>query len=276
MRGNLWDDPRVAAIVDATDTSEATVIGALYWLWATADDHTEDGMLQGMTVRQVDRKTGIPGFAQAVADIGWIEVEATGVRIVRFDEHNGASAKRRASESRRKVSARDADKMRTSGGHDEDAGRNGCGSSAHLEEEREEEVEGSRAESAIADSSPQADAFADDTGKVEGNGVPRCPQKAIVALYHEILPELAPVREWTDARARALGARWREKAERQSLTWWREYFEYVKTSDFLMGKVAGRSGRPFMGCNLEWLVTPSKMTNVIEGRYENSAPGGAA
>ncbi len=137
MRNNLWDDPRVGAIVDATDTCEAQVIGALYWLWASADEHTEDGYLPGLTLRQIDRKVGMKGFAEAVAAIGWLHVVEGGIHIARFGEHNGASAKRRASESRRKVSARDADKMRTKAGQKTD----NPGSFAHLEEEGEEEQE---------------------------------------------------------------------------------------------------------------------------------------
>lgn len=101
MRGNLWDDPRVSAIVDATDSSEAAVVGALYWLWATADQHTEDGILPGLSLRQIDRKTGVKGFAEAIVTIGWIEECADGIRIVRFDEHNGASAKKRCQTAKR-------------------------------------------------------------------------------------------------------------------------------------------------------------------------------
>ena len=83
MRGNLWDDPRVSALVDATDSSEAAVVGALYWLWASADQHSEDGVMPGLSVRQIDRKTGVPGFAAALETIGWIEVLDAGIRIVR-------------------------------------------------------------------------------------------------------------------------------------------------------------------------------------------------
>ena len=101
MRGNLWDDPRVSALVDATDSSEAAIVGALYWLWATADQHTEDGVMPGLSVRQIDRKTGLPGFAVAVQAVGWIEVLDTGIRICRFDEHNGASAKKRCQTAKR-------------------------------------------------------------------------------------------------------------------------------------------------------------------------------
>lgn len=101
MRGNLWDDPRVGALVDATDSSEAAVVGGLYWLWATADQHSEDGAMPGLTLRQIDRKTGIPGFAAALVAIGWITDHVEGVCISKFEEHNGASAKKRCQTAKR-------------------------------------------------------------------------------------------------------------------------------------------------------------------------------
>ena len=70
MRGNLWDDPRVAKLCDLTGQAEAAVVGALYWLWATADQHTEDGSMPGLTLRQIDRKTGVQGFAAGLVQIG--------------------------------------------------------------------------------------------------------------------------------------------------------------------------------------------------------------
>lgn len=101
MRGNLWDDPRVSRLVDETDSSEAAVIGALYWLWATADQHTADGVMPGLTLKGIDRKTGVKGFAQALCDINWLEALADGVQIVAFEEHNGASAKKRCQTAKR-------------------------------------------------------------------------------------------------------------------------------------------------------------------------------
>lgn len=85
MRGNLWDDPRVGRIVDMTGTKEATVIGALYWLWATADQHTEDGCMPGLSMQQIDRKTGVKGFAAALVDVGWLVDDAHGVRVASED-----------------------------------------------------------------------------------------------------------------------------------------------------------------------------------------------
>jgi hypothetical protein len=106
MRTNLWDDPRIARLCDLTDQSEATVIGGLYWLWAMADEHTEDGILPGLTTKAIDRKTGVSGLGQALCAIGWLQVSDDGVCIVGFDEHNGASAKKRASTAKRVASHR--------------------------------------------------------------------------------------------------------------------------------------------------------------------------
>lgn len=121
MRGNLWDDPRVSGLCDQTGAQEAAIIGGLYWLWTTADQHTEDGVLPGMTLRAIDRKTGIETFGQALVSIGWINELDDGILIVRFDEHNGTSAKRRCMEAQRKansrkLSANDADITPTENG----------------------------------------------------------------------------------------------------------------------------------------------------------------
>lgn len=101
MRGNLWDDPRVAKLCDLCDCGEAQVIGALYWLWATADQHTENGVMPGLTLRQIDRKTGLQGFGEGLCAIGWLEDHPEGVRIVKFEEHNGESAKKRCQTAKR-------------------------------------------------------------------------------------------------------------------------------------------------------------------------------
>lgn len=101
MRGNLWDDPRVSKLCDLCDCGEAQAVGGLYWLWATADQHTEDGRMPGLSLRQIDRKTGIQGFGAALCEIGWLEDDPQGVVIINFEEHNGASAKKRAVTSKR-------------------------------------------------------------------------------------------------------------------------------------------------------------------------------
>jgi len=123
MRTNLWDDPRIARICDMTNKREAEVIGGLYWLWTMADDQTEDGKLEGISSATIDRKTGIKGIGSALIRVGWLEEIQDGLQVARFDEHNGASAKRRSMEAKRKstlrnMSANCPQPKRTKIGHD--------------------------------------------------------------------------------------------------------------------------------------------------------------
>ncbi|CUI05294.1 hypothetical protein [Massilia antarctica] len=101
MRTNLWSDPRVSRLCDLTGKAEATVVGALYWLWATADEHTRSGHMPGLSMAGIDRKTGIDGFGAALLAVCWIDDTEGGITLLRFDEHNGSSAKNRATTARR-------------------------------------------------------------------------------------------------------------------------------------------------------------------------------
>jgi len=139
MRSNLWDDPRVARMCDLTNERESAIVGGLYWLWATADQHSEDGIMLGLTLRAIDRKTGIPGFGEALVSAGWLADHPEGVRIVRFSEHNGKSAKRRCSESVRKMSARNADKLENDCRTIEDESQQSCAPREREEKENKEQ-----------------------------------------------------------------------------------------------------------------------------------------
>lgn len=95
---------------------------------------------------------------------------------------------------------------------------------------------------------------------------PDTPHQDIIALYHEVLPELVQVKEWTPARQSYLRSRWREDPARQTLDWWREFFEDVRKSAFLMGRTESNGRGPFR-CSLEWLVRPKNFVKVLEGNY---------
>lgn len=92
-----------------------------------------------------------------------------------------------------------------------------------------------------------------------------CPHQQIIALYHEVLPMCPRIRDWTPARATQLRARWNEDEKRQSIDWWRKFFEYVKGCDFLVGK----TGKTPFFADLEWLVKSANFTKIREGKYEN-------
>lgn len=102
IRCDLWDDPRVSRICDLIGQTEALVVGALVRLWSLADLHSVDGSL-AYTHATIDRKVGVQGFAQAAAEVGWLDTsDSGGVVIPRFDKHNGTSAKQRAQAADRK------------------------------------------------------------------------------------------------------------------------------------------------------------------------------
>jgi hypothetical protein len=96
MRCNLADDPRIVRMARTMKVSRATVVGACYFLWAIADQHTTDGVLDGYGIDDIDQATYLPGFAAALVSVGWLEDGGDRVTIVRFHEHNGDPAKERA------------------------------------------------------------------------------------------------------------------------------------------------------------------------------------
>jgi len=104
----------------------------------------------------------------------------------------------------------------------------------------------------------------DDVGAGKRTAPNACPHKEIVALYHEVLPELRCVRAWNATREKHLRARWREDKSRQSLSWWREYFTRVKASSFLAGKKTDWSA------DFDWLIRPTNMAKVLEGKYDDA------
>lgn len=97
--------------------------------------------------------------------------------------------------------------------------------------------------------------------------MPACPHQAIVDLYHEVLPELPAVALINKGRQQHLQGRWREHAAHRDLSFWREFFESVKTSKFLMGKVPGRNGAKPFRATFDWLICPSNFVKVVEGNY---------
>tara|TARA_R110000782_G_scaffold201861_1_gene290460 strand:- start:485 stop:1252 length:768 start_codon:yes stop_codon:yes gene_type:complete len=92
-----------------------------------------------------------------------------------------------------------------------------------------------------------------------------CPHQEIIAIYHEVLPQCPRIRDWTPARASQLRARWNEDPARQDLTYWRRFFEYVGTCDFLVGR-AGKA--PFFA-SLVWMTKSENFTKIRETNYEN-------
>ncbi|WP_394780001.1 hypothetical protein [Undibacterium sp.] len=95
-----------------------------------------------------------------------------------------------------------------------------------------------------------------------------CPHQEIIALYHQVLPQCPKVRDWTHGRAVQLRARWNEDRTRQSMDYWRLFFEYVAGSHFLTGRAQHPGSRPFMA-DLAWMTKAVNFAKIREGHYDN-------
>lgn len=110
MRTNLRTAPKVVRMASALKADRLRIIGGLWAAWSIFDEHSVDGTLEGYTLAALDEDLGWRGFSAALADVDWLEETEAGLILPEFEEHNGASAKRRATDSKRKSEGRDADK----------------------------------------------------------------------------------------------------------------------------------------------------------------------
>ena len=129
MRIDLQTHPKIVRILSATKADKFRVIGGLHAVWCVFDTHSKDGSLHGYTPETLDHIIGWEGFSDAMIAVKWLMFDGLETLTVpEFDEHNGASGKRRAEDQKRKRESRknpqeihnlsdsNADKMRTESG----------------------------------------------------------------------------------------------------------------------------------------------------------------
>ena len=113
MTTGLRTHPKVVRMASALKADKLRIIGGLFAVWSIFDEHTEDGLLEGYALSTMDDEIGWRGFSAAMQSIGWLIESESGLQAPDFDEHNSASAKRRATDTKRKKDTRNADKTRT-------------------------------------------------------------------------------------------------------------------------------------------------------------------
>jgi hypothetical protein len=111
-------------------------------------------------------------------------------------------------------------------------------------------------------SQPLSSSSSSSSSKKKSTLTSTCPQQKIVDLYNLKFPELPNVKSWPTHLQKILKMRWREDSHRQSLKWWDNYFEFIRQSEFLMGKTKGG-----FQVDLEWIIRPTNMTKILNGRY---------
>lgn len=136
------------------------------------------------------------------------------------------------------------------------------------EQEQEQDIyipsEDGIVETAVSDPQPS------ESEKVEKPKGIDCPYQKIIADYNEILgPYLGMCQKLTPTRQKAVQARWRDcmkdgdfKTQEDGIAYFRRYFEYIKTCDFLMGN-NGRDWR----ADFDWIFKQQNYTKICEGKY---------
>jgi hypothetical protein len=287
MGVHLRTHPKVVRMASALKADRLRVVGGLWAVWCVFDAHSVDGHLPGYSLAAMDEEIGWKGFGRAMSDIGWLIEQDDGLQAPEYEDHNGASAKRRATETKRKADSRGAVDARTKAERVADWKQTKSGQMsapdadkkrARGEERREEEE---IQQPTVAPARPPVEQPATLALVQKPTGPPDCPHAEVLTLWAEVLPAMPQhlPSQWRGSRADHLRARWRETAvekgwteREQGLAFLRKLFTYVGQSAFLTGRSTPRdpSKRPFV-IELEWLVNPSNWAKVIEGKYHQEA-----
>ena len=118
--------PEVMQLADILDIDELHVVGhlILFWSWVDGQMSSDCPHVLG-TKRGLDRAAGRTGFAAALVEVGWLEIDGLEITVPNMDYHLSKSAKTRARDLKNKqrrrivpadrgqVSSPDEDKART-------------------------------------------------------------------------------------------------------------------------------------------------------------------
>ena len=88
------------------------------------------------------------------------------------------------------------------------------------------------------------------------------PVQEIINLFNKSFETLPEVKILSDKRRAAVRKRWMENKGMQTIERWSEFFDYIKKSDFLMG----RSEKPF-SMTFDWMFNPTNFIKIYEGNY---------
>lgn len=239
-------------------------VGALTPLWAQVNECAgTDFILPDASLFEVDEMAGVPGFGRALEGVGWLRVlpDSGGVEFPNFTEHNTVGKERstgaktqaeRAREYRERAKQKALAGVTNSVTEKRDASRD----TVTTEKSREEKKRNTSTSAAK---------------------LPPCPAEAIVAKYHEVLPELPKVRVMDAKRQKGMRELWawvftstkpdgtrRAETADQALQWVGSYFERARDNDFLMGRTPRSGEHANWKCDIDFLMTSRGLKHVLE------------
>jgi hypothetical protein len=102
------EKPEVMALAARLGISTDDALGKCVRFWRWFDRHTTRGFAKGVTITLLDQQLGSPGLCDALENVGWLIRSDDGIRLPHFERHNGATAKARALDQKRKRRGRGA------------------------------------------------------------------------------------------------------------------------------------------------------------------------
>ena len=259
-----------------------------------------DGDLSGMTGEDIELAADWQGeegaFIKALIEVGFVDGEEGAYSIHDWQEHNpwaaGADARSEKSKwlalCKHHGRAKAAEMMPAYAARLQESSKKDdqCKHEAHASSASSMHVaENSSAPSPSPSPSPspnvenlKTSVASDPIGPQATTQQTACPADAIVALYHEILPDNPRCKVLSDARRAAIRARWKEAAKlncapfgyssrADGLVAWRRFFEVCAESDFLTGRAPGLPGKPPFVADIDFLMSPSGFAKTLENKY---------
>jgi hypothetical protein len=103
MRVDLREDPAVFRLAKLTKLDRLSVVGRLWAFWSWADKHAVGGSIAGADAADVDEIVDKNGFAEALREVGWLELGDGCIAIPKHDRHTGDCAKERSLKNARQA-----------------------------------------------------------------------------------------------------------------------------------------------------------------------------
>lgn len=104
---SLPGKPEVMELARILGIDEMCVVGHLVCFWSWVDQNMSPDCPQTKgTKKGLDRVCGRDGFVDAMVQVGWLQFDGENVTIPNYDHHLSESAKKRASEARKKRNQR--------------------------------------------------------------------------------------------------------------------------------------------------------------------------
>lgn len=230
------DKPEVMRMAKRLGVEPERVCGHLLRVWSWADQQSLNGHALNVTEEDIDRVARHAGFATAMRDVGWLLGFDGTISFPKFDRHNGETAKKRALAAERKRKERASESQES---HAERVTR---------EEKRREEIK----ETTVVG------------GKVVDLLPTNIPYKEIVGFYNEHMTGIAAVREFTKKRRELIRGAWQASKTRQTLKFWKQYFEECSEDAFLNGTGPYGKGHENWRPTFDYLMRSDVITKVYE------------